>query len=425
MTIGTLLLGFVITGTLLAIDFSGQENYGSGELVVFFKWAGLCTICSGVAVIVAFNVSVNGLHSYTTSSAKHGLRILYRSTMAMLLSEICLYLAILTFIWTLQTFVYMNYSGPDICVGWEPALEGHEPAWQRPSGVTFPQTARPLAICGQLGSDIYTPANETCGGPRPLRDILIVTVSVLRDLSMEGNPTWSSRSPDSEDYLLCSVFDYYNAMTFALFGKQQSIYYPYDIDFLPGGVQRDRGSVVHSGSAIWRSADLLDYVRWYLGGGSEMDGNAAGSFASAFFMENLDTVTNLYCRRDEARTIREELCNGPLRSPEERSACSNAMQSFVVTDKCVGDLQKEALQCHDVCSHSMYHWDMVEVASNWVGFFSVLAVSILGCFRVFYGVQHIEKARNMAKCMNLEEPSLIEAEASEANRPWISLQRPL
>ena len=100
MTVGTLLLGFVVTGTLLGIVFTGQDAYAGGELVVFVRWSGICILSSAAALILAFFASVRGLHAYATGSAQHGFALLFRNTILMVLSELSVYVSIFAFIWT-------------------------------------------------------------------------------------------------------------------------------------------------------------------------------------------------------------------------------------------------------------------------------------------------------------------------------------
>jgi len=373
MTLGMLLLGFIITGTLLSCSFSGTETFSSEDSTKFIAFATVTALLAMALVILAFLVSTRGVYWYASASAKRGVLALYNSILLVALAEVLMYLSLEAFMWSLAYYIDMVFRGPDICVG----MSGE-------NGLSLgsrPQHVRPLAFCGQLGDDLFVAANGTCLGHRPL--VGPTTLEQIENSVLTDDAHWSSRSRNADHYVLCSVFDWYVAKSEAKFGGEAlSYYFAYETLLLPLGARRDDGKGMNG----WEHS---------------------GKFKSEFFWQNLDEVTTAYCDRDAALELRNNLCGSmDIRSATlvEKQACATARQSFVIADKCVADVQDDAIKCHKVCKHNMEHVDVIYACTQipcWIASVFLLALVFFRCLKNYW---HFHDVRQVLCAMGQDKP---------------------
>eukprot|EP00929_Paragymnodinium_shiwhaense_P035805 TRINITY_DN19289_c0_g1_i1.p1 TRINITY_DN19289_c0_g1~~TRINITY_DN19289_c0_g1_i1.p1 ORF type:complete len:380 (+),score=79.42 TRINITY_DN19289_c0_g1_i1:105-1244(+) len=142
MTISTLLLGFILTGTMLSITFTGEEHYGSWQVRTFVLMSGFAALLAGVSLITAFATSIQAAQFYGSHSATHALHHMKRSLLAIFVSEFTLYASLMVFLFSVADFSYLAYEGPDICP-------------QAPTGPDKAEEIRMASFCGKLGEDFY------------------------------------------------------------------------------------------------------------------------------------------------------------------------------------------------------------------------------------------------------------------------------
>jgi len=146
MVVSALLLGFIVTGTLLSIGLTGRDNFGIGELIHFFKWSSLAAMFAFVSLITAFLTSVSAAHRLLTRGRGEGARLLTSgSTLRRILAEASLYLSMFFFLVSLKYYIWMVYSGPDICATYRGAS----------------------SFCGRTGADLYQAAAPECNPKCP------------------------------------------------------------------------------------------------------------------------------------------------------------------------------------------------------------------------------------------------------------------
>lgn len=154
MTIGTLLLGFIITGTMLSLSLSGEESYTSHDLLLFTEWAFVAVIGAGSTTLIAFLVSVRATQAHCNRGSKHGLKVMRNHTLLIGLSELCLYGSLFAFLLSLDLFLAMQYLGPDIC----PYVENEH------------SEERTSSFCALAGSDFFDAVGQTCQAPKVKND---------------------------------------------------------------------------------------------------------------------------------------------------------------------------------------------------------------------------------------------------------------
>mmetsp|Transcript_77569 Transcript_77569/g.179835 ORF Transcript_77569/g.179835 Transcript_77569/m.179835 type:complete len:411 (-) Transcript_77569:124-1356(-) len=143
MVVSALLLGFIVTGTMLSISLTGKENFGILELIQFFSWSGMAAMFSFVSLTTSFLTSVWGSNFMTMHGPEEAARaITSGSVLRHVVAEGSLYMSMFFFLISLNCYVHMVYSGPDIC----PSYRG---------------TA---SFCARHGLDLYMAAESVCGG---------------------------------------------------------------------------------------------------------------------------------------------------------------------------------------------------------------------------------------------------------------------
>lgn len=141
MLVSALLLGFIVTGTLLSIGLTGKDNFDVIELIQFFFWSSLAAMFAFVSLITSFLTSVSGAHRLTASGPLAAAEELRNgSVLRRIAAEGGLYLSMLFFLVSLNQYIWMVYSGPDIC----PTYRGS------------------ASFCARVGVDLYSAGATEC-----------------------------------------------------------------------------------------------------------------------------------------------------------------------------------------------------------------------------------------------------------------------
>mmetsp|Transcript_71840 Transcript_71840/g.210469 ORF Transcript_71840/g.210469 Transcript_71840/m.210469 type:complete len:401 (+) Transcript_71840:76-1278(+) len=141
-TVGSLLLGFILTGTLLSTVITGEESHQVKEVVPFLRFALAATFCSFAATVTAFALSAR-LTQLGMSAGSTMRSWILLSFPVVVLVECLLYVSMYCFVESMQLHVRMNYVGPNICPG--------DVDSQRP--------------CAKLGLSFREAAEKLCGSP--------------------------------------------------------------------------------------------------------------------------------------------------------------------------------------------------------------------------------------------------------------------
>eukprot|EP00929_Paragymnodinium_shiwhaense_P071487 TRINITY_DN36333_c0_g1_i1.p1 TRINITY_DN36333_c0_g1~~TRINITY_DN36333_c0_g1_i1.p1 ORF type:complete len:370 (-),score=41.62 TRINITY_DN36333_c0_g1_i1:271-1380(-) len=161
ITISTLLLGFILTGTMLSINFTGNEHYGSAQIRDFVLYSGLAALLAGISLVTSFATSVQGAQFYSTHNAQTAVMHMRRSLITVVGSEMALYFSLVVFLGTVADFSYLAYAGPDICPR----------TW---TGPHLELELRPDSFCAQVGLDLFEAVkatNKSCRALFPNADL--------------------------------------------------------------------------------------------------------------------------------------------------------------------------------------------------------------------------------------------------------------
>jgi len=141
MVVSALMLGFIVTGTLLSVGLTGRDNFGIDELMDFFRWSAVATMFAFISLTASFLTSVAGSHRMSTRGVDEAAKFLTGgSVLRRILAEGSLYMSMLFFLISLDHYIWMVYSGPDIC----PTYRGA------------------ASFCARQGQDFYFASEPAC-----------------------------------------------------------------------------------------------------------------------------------------------------------------------------------------------------------------------------------------------------------------------
>lgn len=140
MTIGTLLMGFILTGTLLNYTYTGEQrrNKFAESFDRDSLWA--CSFAT-VSVMASLLISVRGSVTFRNNGPKMALRAMRNSTICTGLAELSIYMSICFFGQSVLQYLWWAQKGPTgICSEWK----------------------GPSAECAQLTEDFAEAAARLC-----------------------------------------------------------------------------------------------------------------------------------------------------------------------------------------------------------------------------------------------------------------------
>lgn len=115
MTVGTLLLGFALTGTLLNFTYAGDLRRDKFQ-TSFDEVSLAACLCATFSVIVALLISVRASVAYRTMGAVPALKAMRHSTCCMGLAEMSIYVSIYMFFHSILAYLWWAQKGPtEIC----------------------------------------------------------------------------------------------------------------------------------------------------------------------------------------------------------------------------------------------------------------------------------------------------------------------
>lgn len=305
MMMGTLIFGFVVTGTFLSVSFTGEEPFEDNDNLLNFTKQGLrSAVFSLLATMVAFIFSSRTANLYIHAGALHALRSISRGLLFIGIAEVLLIYSLHTFMYSMEDFTKMFYYGPKLC----PFRDNHHAPITEWQNSTF---------CAQTGKAFYETAAKTCGA------VQVNLKSTKTQYSAHSHQKMSvcetNRLTSSSHYEMCYVYDCYHT-----FGKDKDT----GVTFAWGDFESpDQGYSFHtiSGKEI-NKAEIFHKV--ILEGGELMCDVA-----------NAQHDQKLAC----APAI---ISNGTL---AQRSFCATAETALIAADTCAGGKFDDAIKCHKVC----------------------------------------------------------------------------
>lgn len=151
MFMSTLILGFVMTGTLLSTPFSGTENYDSEQLSAFLRPTVASALCALITLIIAFLVHARSVDVHSRKGVLRGTRALQRNLLGMLCAELSMYASLMCFGFSVGEFMDMQFVGPDIC------------PFEYRDG-EYLNYAREKSFCARLSGDFLEYSRAHCTG---------------------------------------------------------------------------------------------------------------------------------------------------------------------------------------------------------------------------------------------------------------------
>jgi len=159
ITVATLLMGFIITGALISLTFTGDETFSADQTVEFVRTAFQAFLCAFLSFTMSFILSILGsqIHAAPNLGFSKASRFFRIFSVVTLVAELCLYLSSCFTFNFLGNYIYMNYASPShaLCAG---------------AGDDGGQVNNLKAnkFCPMLGADLYDAATmpNICGLPR-------------------------------------------------------------------------------------------------------------------------------------------------------------------------------------------------------------------------------------------------------------------
>lgn len=375
MAIGMLMLGFVMTGTLLSMNFNGNE-YTGHQLRVFTGSAGMVAIVSTLATLIAFLISIRAGHIYDTLSAFNALLFLYRAAILLLVCEMIVYMSVVLLLHSTALYMGMMFRGPDICPGLPIMASGTH--LKRMDDFLRQQMSindgpRKSSMCAKLSEDLLEATATRCGGVQGLSRCNPPSASCDAAAS-----EWSKRSASDPNFLMCSVMDWYHASISSVFGGNKTTqhasrpcYFGYHAYFLPTGFT-SQSQTFHHDTGLYQKL-ILD-------------------------------TADAFCGKSEAQNAKNVACSS-MRTVAERSLCAKTRIAWHSAEECEQETVNDAFKCHNICRPQGFQSNYgvfkgIEVAS-WS--FVILAV-----FRLYKNCTHVCMARNNANMMNVGEHPILE-----------------
>lgn len=141
ITMSSLLLGFIVTGSMLSVAMTGDQNYSITELLDFMRWSGVAALCAVVALTLGFLTSVRSTYVMETRGIVMAQQQITKGGRCKTsLAELLIYGSLMFFMLSMRQFLSMVYTGPNFC----PSYEGS------------------ASRCGMLGKAFYDAAALQC-----------------------------------------------------------------------------------------------------------------------------------------------------------------------------------------------------------------------------------------------------------------------
>lgn len=287
MTVSTLLMGFIITGSFISVAYASDATYTQEQLVKFV-WKSLCAFAGAlVSFSLSLILSVLGQQCFSTRICVCDAVICFRSfSFLMLISEIYLYKCGIDMANMAEDFVQFNYISPSInlCPGQNFSVRGD-------------------SFCAQLGNDLHQAALDICGGKaqRPPRPFYL------------GHKA----TGDQRTLAVCNQLDWYEQTEVnPLEANPTYVWFGWDTYPLGGedwtGVPMDKENKINQKTIMENNGKILGEVM---------------------------------CYKNEAQKYLTQAC----KTSYEASNCTAARSAYIAADQCAGQKFNDVVQCYHAC----------------------------------------------------------------------------
>jgi len=301
ITVSTLLLGFIITGTMLNSGLTGHENYSAAELIGFIQRAGMAAILSAITLIISLLVSVRSSQGYESGSARQAFFIIRHSICYIIIGELCLFVSFVFFLSSLEAFMIMQYIVPDICPLSNKLSTG---SFRIGFDITKTQVYREASFCAQLGSDLYDAASSTCKVRRLSPDY---DCPPYAEFCNKSNSWLPPVDADTDSLAaLCHAYRHVKQ-----YGSTYQYWFGYDVSLYPPNVTQDI------------------------------------SVQDRFRLQIVLKAAKLHCDWGYIKNLKEKSCRS---GSHERRNCPTAYLAWQRAEECVDNTVVDASKCFKVCS---------------------------------------------------------------------------
>lgn len=293
VTMSTLVMGFIITGALLSISFTGEEHFHAKQVHAFIDKAIAAFTMSVIAVSLSFVMSMVGtqLRARNKPNAAEKATIFFmRFYFLIFFAEFCIYQSASWSIGYVGEYLKMAYVIPseDIC--------------PLSSGLPHCSTNKPDPgkFCSQLGRDFYDLAEKMCGQNAIPED-------------------------DKNKQMVCSEFRKHNIF-YADYAKSGSCTGNQTFPELFGYAKRRETR--STSEELKLSPDEVQE-------GREQKG---------LVMNTAVVLGFALCGVNEAQEERDLLCNST-----NQKGCSRARATWIAADACAGQKYDDTMKCYRSC----------------------------------------------------------------------------
>lgn len=174
LMMGTLIFGFVATGTLMSLSFTGEEGWPMTEddldaFSFFLINSCAAAISSLLATLISFVFTTRVANQQMHSGPLSALRTVQLTTVFFVFAELLLYFSLGMFMKSVGDFVILQDSGPQICPGEDETVLGN-------------------SFCAQAGDEMFQSAKAACS---------------------PAQTTPRSRTNPSAPFATCTAYDFY------------------------------------------------------------------------------------------------------------------------------------------------------------------------------------------------------------------------
>jgi len=302
ITVSTLLLGFLITGTMLNSRLTGNENYTASQLISFTRTAGVAAILAAFTLVFSLLVSVHSSQGYESGSARQAFFIVRHSVCYIIIGEICAFVSLVFFLRSLEMYMTMQYIVPDICPTSNSLslVQGK----LRLGVDTATKVVRESSFCAQLGSDLFDAASSTCKVRRLSSDYHCPP----HVEHCNRSHSWLPPTDADTDSLaaLCHAFQYVKQ-----YGSTYQYWFGYDVSLYPPNVTYDT------------------------------------SVQDRFRLQIILKASELHCDWNVMKTLKESSCR---KGSHGETLCAEAYLAWQTAEDCVDSTVVDASRCFKVCS---------------------------------------------------------------------------
>merc|ERR1719247_3593348 len=149
MTVSTLMLGSTLSGTVISIQFTGDEYFHASHMAYLFVWAACASTCAVISLVFSMQLKQSILMRMAKATTEFAVQHIQEKTAHKLyIAETAMFFSIICFCLAMGEFATMRAVGPDICPISSSLLHHSSP--------------RPAASCSLLGASLLQAATRQC-----------------------------------------------------------------------------------------------------------------------------------------------------------------------------------------------------------------------------------------------------------------------